>query len=135
VHLWRGKVHRHYGIVRSQRTMFERAVSAYGSAVATDPGLSEGYLERGILLWRELDKPAQALQDFDRVLALRPGLAEVLFFRGMAYQAVGEYRAAIGDLLSYVASDDQAWREHALLQLGLLREMEHSAGQGDPAGG
>lgn len=121
--LWLGKVHRHYGIVLGSRAEFVRAIECYGRALMLDSTLGQAHLERGILLWRELDQASQAVADFNAALALRPDWPEPIFCRGMAHQSMGDYRAAIQDLAAYIASDDQTWREHAIRQLALIRAL------------
>ncbi len=85
--------------------------------------LSAAYLERGILYWRELNDPNRAVGDFNVALELSPHQAEALFCRGLAYEAMGDFRAAASDLAAYLESGDLAWRKNASSQMTLLRAI------------
>ncbi len=122
-YLWLGKTQRHFGIVGSDRRAFERAIRHYSRALEINPALADAHLERGVLLWREMDDSAAALIDLDAALRLRPGWPAALFCRGMANVSLGAYRAALADLLAYVASDDRDWRADAIRQITLIRDM------------
>lgn len=121
--LWRGKVRRHWGIVFNSSVEFARAVELYSRAVKLNPALSVAYLERGILFWRELNQATRAIADFDTALELRPGWPEAFFCRGVAYQTIGNYQAAVQDLDAYLRSGDEAWRESATRQVALIRSL------------
>lgn len=120
-YLWSARVHRHFGIVFCNRDEYTHAVSDYSRALVLNPGFSEAYLERGILLWRELGQAGQAIVDFTAALDLRPGWPVALFFRGLAHQGTSDYSAAIHDLSTYLESEDRSWREDATSQLFLMR--------------
>jgi tetratricopeptide (TPR) repeat protein len=121
--LWGGRVYRHYGIVGNNARLFTTATLYYSRALAADPSLEEAYLERGAILWRELDRVEEAVADFSAALARRPGWPEVLFYRGLAYEQQGRHTSAIQDLAAYLVSEDQRWQEHAKRQLTLIRKM------------
>jgi tetratricopeptide (TPR) repeat protein len=131
IHFWSARTHRHYGIVFSDRNEFEDAVEEYGRAIAFNPAMRKAYLERGILYWRELNEPKRAIADLTAALQLKPGWPEALFCRGLAYEAAGDFPAAIQDLAGYVSSDDHAWRSAAERQLVILRSL---TGEALPAG-
>ena len=130
-HFWSARTHRHYGIVSGDVQEFEDAVNEYGRAIASNPALRRAYLERGILYWRELNHPQRAIADLTAALGLSPGWPEALFCRGLAYEAAGDFPAAIDDLARYVSSNDLAWRAAAERQLVLLRSL---SGEALPAG-
>lgn len=123
VHLWSGRVHRHYGIVHADHREFVSAVESYGHAVKLNPALGIAYLERGILLWRELGRAPHAIRDLSTALSLRPGWPEALFNRGQAYQAAGNYRAAFTDLAAYLSLGHGNWQENAARQIEHLRAI------------
>ncbi len=122
-HLWSGRVHRHYGIVYSDRQEFISAVESYGRAAELNPGLGVAYLERGILLWRELGRATHAVRDLTAALTIHPNWPVALFNRGMAYQATGNYQAAMDDLDAYLQLGEPKWRDPAARQLALIRSM------------
>jgi tetratricopeptide (TPR) repeat protein len=120
LYIWSARVHRHFGIVFCARDQYANAVSDYSHALAMNPGSAEAYLERGILLWRELGQARQSIVDFTAALRLRPDRPEALFFRGLAHQETSDYSAAIHDLSTYLESEDGSWREDAKRQLSLI---------------
>jgi tetratricopeptide (TPR) repeat protein len=119
-YMWSARVHRHFGIVSCNLDEYASAVSDYSRVLDANPGFAEAYLERGILLWRELGQARQAIVDFTVALRLRPGWPAALFFRGLAHQGASNYSAAIHDLSTYLESEDLSWREDAVRQLSLL---------------
>jgi tetratricopeptide (TPR) repeat protein len=123
-YMWSARVHRHFGIVRCRRDEYSRAVSDYSRALRVNPRYADAYLERGILLWRELGQANQAIVDFSMALRLRPEWPVALFFRGLAYQGTSNYPAAMDDLSTYLESDDLSWREDAIRQLSLIRLLK-----------
>src|SRR5574341_1355999 len=123
LHLWSGRVHRHYGIVYADPQEFVSAVESYGRAVQHNPRLAVAYLERGILLWRELGRAGHAVRDLNTALTLRPAWPEALFNRGQAYQAAGDYSAALSDLAGYLDLGHAAWQENAAIQVEHLRAI------------
>src|SRR5687767_9021247 len=54
VFLRSARIHRHYGIVHSDKNEFLSAVEHYGKAIKLNPTLGTALLERGTLEWREL---------------------------------------------------------------------------------
>jgi len=123
IRFWAARAARHYGLISRSRRKFEDAVDAYGQAIRLNPAMARAYLERGILRWRELGQPEQALSDLDATLQLRPDWPETLFWRAMAHHAHGDYPAAIADLSAYLASGDLTWKDEAAKQLNLMQAM------------
>lgn len=120
-YIWSARVHRHFGIVLCSRDEYANAVSEYGRALDVNPAYADAYLERGILLWRELGAAKQAVADFTAALRLHPGWPVALFFRGLAHQGMGNYPAAIHDLSTYLESGDLSWQRDAARQLSLIQ--------------
>ena len=121
LYIWSARVHRHFGIVFCDRVEYTSAVFDYGRALDFNPRFAQAYLERGILLWRELGEARRAIVDFTVALRLRPGWPEALFFRGLAHQGASNYSAAIHDLSAYLESEDMSWRQDAIRQLSLMQ--------------
>jgi tetratricopeptide (TPR) repeat protein len=120
-YLWSARIHRHFGIVFAEKREYASAVRDYTRALKSNPRLARAYLERGILLWRELGQAEQAIGDFTVALRLDSAWPEALFFRGLAHQGISDYPAAIGDLSSYLDTGDRSWRDNATRQLHLMR--------------
>jgi tetratricopeptide (TPR) repeat protein len=121
--LWGGRVYRHYGISNSHAGFFTTATRLYSRALDANPSLEEAHLERGAILWRELDRVEEAVADFSTALALRPGWPEALFYRGLAYEQQGRHTHAMQDLAAYLITEDREWQDHAKRQLALIRNV------------
>ena len=76
------------------RGMAEQAV--WGIWMRTDDPAADPMFQTGIQLLTE-DKPAQALEEFNQVIALKPEFAEVWNRRGDAYQMMGDEEKALAD--------------------------------------
>ena len=123
MHFWLARFARHYGLLYRDVREFERAVKSYGNALALNPAHVRAYLERGNLLWREMGQPQKAIEDFNRVLDMRPGWPIALFCRAMAFQAAGDNSSAISDLDTYLRTGDTEWKGEASRQVALLRHV------------
>ncbi len=123
MHFWSARAARHYGLIYRDNTEFANAVKSYGQAILLNPAHARAYLERGILLWRELAQPRRALSDLDVALELRPDWPEALFCRAMAYHDAGDYPAAMQDLTAYLTTGDRAWKDEATKQLNLMHAL------------
>jgi len=68
-----------------------------------------GYFNRGTA-WRRAGEVDKAIDDFTKVLELKPGFARALEARGEAYADRGDDGAAMADLDAAVASGGADWR-------------------------
>jgi tetratricopeptide (TPR) repeat protein len=80
---------------------YERAVLQLDRALQTDPNSWDAYLQRG-LANQNLEKPANALKDFDHALALKPDLQEALNARAELFRQNGDTRRAIEELTKLI---------------------------------
>ena len=76
------------------RGMAEQAV--WGIWMRTDDSTADPMFQTGMQLLTE-DKPEQALETFNQVIALKPDFAEALNRRGDAYQFMGDEDRALAD--------------------------------------
>jgi tetratricopeptide (TPR) repeat protein len=76
------------------RGMAEQAV--WGIWMRTDDPTADPMFQTGMQLLTE-DKPEQALEKFNQVIALKPEFAEALNRRGDAYQFMGDEERALAD--------------------------------------
>lgn len=76
------------------RGMAEQAV--WGIWMRSDDPAADPMFQTGIQLLTE-DKPAQALETFNQVIALKPEFAEAWNRRGDAYQVMGDEERALAD--------------------------------------
>jgi tetratricopeptide (TPR) repeat protein len=123
VFLRSARIHRHYGIVHSDKNEFLSAVEHYGKAIKLNPTLGTALLERGTLEWRELGRATHAIRDLTAALNMRPDWPDALFNRAMAYQAAGDYQSAMRDLSAYLDQGDDKWRHDAANQLKQIRAL------------
>ena len=122
-----GGLHRLFGNQNRLRHEHERAVHYFNRALTIDPSFRRVRLERAVLLYRELGATAEALADFDALLAEDPAYADALLNRGLAYQQNGRYAAALQDLEAYLALPESKqaahFHEEATNIAILLREL------------
>lgn len=120
-----------------QRGLYARSAEAFSNAIRFVPDFAEAYLARGLLYWRELQAPEQAIADFSMLLTVDPRRAEALFYRAMAHQARGDYAQAALDLRAALAQGQyEAWYANAQHQLAtveaILEELPARLSPGDP---
>ena len=121
-HLWAIAYH-YRGNVTGKLSEYQRAEANLTQALLWNPTRASFYLERGILRWRELNRPQEAIQDFSLALTLDPTLHEARFNRGIAYQQTHGYPKARADFKAYLAAvPDSPWREYAERYLASLDE-------------
>lgn len=119
-----GKMYRFWGHRSVQRMFYEAAVAAFTRALAFDPDWIDVLLDRGLIYWRELGQAARAIEDFSAILRLDPSRGDVLFYRGMAHQAQGDYLSAAEDLRAALTLSPQAvWRRNAYHQLTTIESI------------
>lgn len=121
-----GGLHRYFGNQSSIRSEHQAAVRYFTKAHEIDPTFRRALLERGVLLWRELGQPDQALADFNRLLEDDPQFAPALMNRGMVAQNAGRYREALADFEAFLelpGSEIEMYRLEVQRTIALLREM------------
>ncbi|TFG72708.1 MAG: tetratricopeptide repeat protein [Anaerolineales bacterium] len=118
-----GLTYRYWGNTYSLQSEYEKAMDHFNQALEHKPDYAKVYLNRGILYWRELDRPRRAIDDLTQALALDPGMDEALFNRGVAYQQLKEYEKAIADYKAYLQNSDHPyWQEYAANMIHELGE-------------
>lgn len=83
------------GVAYRGLRQFDRAVAAFGKAIALAPGASKAYLYRGIVYTDDLDLYDRGIQDFRRVLELDPGSTDAMVNIGVALYKAGRNQEAI----------------------------------------
>jgi len=120
----RGLMLRWLGHRSVRRAYYQAASDAFSAALALAPDYEEIYLARGLLYWRELQRPDLAVADFSALLGGRVSQVEVLFYRAMAYQAQGQYVAAAADLrVAVEGAAGMPWRRNAAHQLQTIEAI------------
>jgi tetratricopeptide (TPR) repeat protein len=123
-YLW-GSLHRNFGNQTSFAREHLAAVRCFERAYELNPALREARLSRGIILWRELGRPEEALADFDALVAADAFYGPARLNRAMARQELGRYSEALADLTAFLALPDQAeeYRQVASRTQALLKEL------------
>ncbi len=109
-----GLSHRYVANAYGLEWEYSVAIRYLSKAIRWDPGFARAYLDRGILNWREMDDPRQALHDLTLAYEIDSDLIEARFNRGVAHQEMGAYDQAIADFEAYLEIGDHPhWREYA----------------------
>lgn len=107
---------------------YAAALEAGNHAVEHGPELGAAYQVRGIAL-RRMGKLQEALEDFNRAVALAPEMAN-FYERGATLQALGQHERAIEDFTEVIRFDSlnaQAFHARALSYRALGRIAEANA--------
>ncbi len=119
-HLWAMAYH-YRGNVTGKLSEYQHAEANLSQALLWNPNRAAFYLERGILRWRELNRPQDAVKDLTLALTLDPALHEARFNRGVAYQQMQAYDLARADFRAYLSAVAASpWREYAARYLAEL---------------
>lgn len=97
----------------------EHAVNDFGRAIAIYPDDPTPYHLRGKLYATELGRYAEAIADFDRLLAVHP-VAEGFQLRGYAKLNLGRGRDAIPDLLEANRLEQDTYTDYLLAWAGAI---------------
>ena len=84
------------GIALASQGAHEAAIQKYDAAIAVNPSVSVGYINRGLVFF-ELKRRSDALQDLNRAIELQPTLAMAYNNRGAILRSMGEQDAAAQD--------------------------------------
>lgn len=85
------------GVLFLRRGLDERALSDFDDALALNPDFSEAQVMRGIALV-QLNRYPEAIETLSHAIAMNPDRPErAYFYRGAAYEEVGNAHAAYAD--------------------------------------
>jgi tetratricopeptide (TPR) repeat protein len=87
------EAHAHIGLILYASHQPEEALESVDRALETAPGYPEALFIRGAILLRGLDRPEEAIEDFEAYLAAAPFGQE----RGTAQQLIAEAEAAMAE--------------------------------------
>jgi tetratricopeptide (TPR) repeat protein len=122
----------HWGLRTSEQSFFRAGVRAFDRAVRLWPHFATAFYRRGLIRGRELSDHRAALADLTRAIELAPDWPPPYLQRGLFQRFHGDQRAALDDLLRYVAlSDDRDWRAEAERQITMIRAELDEEGQGE----
>ena len=87
------------------------AVASFEAAIRAEPAYSDSY--HGLAqVQREMGRPAEALANHDRAIALDPKRHALYWERGVTYQRLKDYDAAIKDFEACLERNDQFANAH-----------------------
>ncbi len=124
IYTW-GGLHRYFGNQNKARGEHEHAVRYFARAYEVDPAFWQARVARAVLLYRELDRPQEAIAEFDAILADDPTCGPALFNRAMAMQKVSRYQDSLTDFEAYLqlSETDQHDQEDAARMIPLLQDL------------
>ena len=129
IYTW-GGLHRYFGNQNKMRSEHEAAVRYFTRAYKIDPTWRRARLERGILLYRELQRLDEALVDFDALLANDPAYGPALFNRAMLAQEAGRYQDALDDIEAYLHLPGEEYQAEATRIATFLRQLVEERNEG-----
>lgn len=107
------------------------AVEVYNQALQVNPNFVEAYSERGETRFNYLGQKQAAIQDFTKIIQLRPQvhsivepnyLANAYFQRGRAYLDLGKSQAAIADFNSLLSQKPLASQDLPYIFRGVAKD-------------
>lgn len=91
------------GILQMRRGDMDAAIEDYAAAIKMRPKLAEAYINRGVALFH-LSRDRDALAAYDQAIALGTDrMAETLYNRALAFEQLGDAKAAYYDLKAVLA--------------------------------
>lgn len=129
IYTW-GGLHRYFGNQNNMRSEHEAAVRYFTRAYRIDPTWRRARLERGILLYRELQRLDEALADFDALLAEDPAYGPALFNRALLAQEAGRYQDALEDIEAYLSLPGEAYQAEAARIAAFLHQLLEERDEG-----
>ena len=72
------------GIAYQNKGQYDRAIEAYGQAIALDPNFAQAFVNRGFTYAIKAQHD-RALEDYDQAIKLNPNYAEAFYNRGLTY--------------------------------------------------
>ena len=124
IYTW-GGLHRYFGNQGKIRSEHEHAIRYFAYAYQVDPAFWQARVARAILLYRELDRAEDAIDEFDEILTDDPECAPALFNRAMANQKLRRFQDSLTDFEAYLQlpeQDDHEKRD-AVRMIPLLRDL------------
>ncbi|MEM8689412.1 MAG: tetratricopeptide repeat protein, partial [Pseudomonadota bacterium] len=115
-------VHRARAYSRSRK--YTEALADFGAALKLDPNDAATHFGRGEVYLQALNKPAKALPDFNKAVALNADYLDAHYLRGLAHLRLRQHKAAVRDFSTAIALKPKfelALRDRASAHAGLKR--------------
>lgn len=119
-----GGLHRYFGNLNSIPHEHQRAVHYFTRAYELNPAMHQARFARAVILWREMERLDDALDDFNALLEQDPTYGPALLNRALIHQQTGAYARALADIQKYLSlPPDPEYRDLAERLEPLLREL------------
>ncbi|KAA3659633.1 MAG: hypothetical protein DWQ04_21705 [Chloroflexi bacterium] len=105
IYTW-GGLHRYFGNKNRMVSEYEHAIRYFAKAYAVDPTFRAARLQRAILLYRELGRHEEAINEFNALLNDKPLYCSALLNRGITLQEMGRFQEALADFEQYLQLPD-----------------------------
>ena len=124
IYTW-GGLHRYFGNQNKAPREHEHAIRFFARAYEVDPNFWQARVARAVLLYRELERPQEAIAEFDAILTDDPHCGPALFNRAMAMQKIGRFQDSLTDFEAFLQLPEQEPRdlEDATRMIPLLRDL------------
>jgi protein O-GlcNAc transferase len=111
---------------RQKAGQLPEALDDYTRSIALDPRASS-YYGRG-LVYRAMDRHADALTDFDSALRLSPDYAAAIIARGQALERLGRTQEALAAYAAAIPAAERAFESDVTLWEGIEKDKSADAG-------
>ena len=108
------------GMFEFLKDNFAESIQLLSQAIEQDTHHKLAYMSRGSAFLR-LDRPDEAIADFDRAIHLNPDFARSYHLRGLAKEKQGTHTEAIADFDK--AIDLDAWVSNSTWEIGYPRRL------------
>ena len=128
--MW-GSTCRHVGNKTGTQYCYQRAVAWYSYATNKNPAFRQARLDRGILLWREMERCQEAVEEFDILLEDDPKDAPAWLNRALANQKLGDFPNALQDIETYLrlpVQDEGYWHHASQMMKTLQMVLDEQVG-------
>jgi tetratricopeptide (TPR) repeat protein len=124
IYTW-GGLHRYFGNQNKVRSEYERAIHYFARAYEVDPAFWQARVARAVLLYRELDRSEEAIEEFNALLRDDPECGPALFNRAMAMQKIGRFQDSLTTFEAYLQlpEQEQLNQRDAERMIPLLRDL------------
>jgi type IV pilus biogenesis/stability protein PilW len=134
------EIHTNLGLENLRNGRPQEALREFEDALASDDGLAEAHLGRGVVLELSFGRTADAEKEYRRAIELKPGLSEahnnlgqLLARRGRLAEAIDEFDTALANMYYREPFSARYNKGRALAQLGrrdeALGELRTCLGQ------
>ncbi|MGC9398206.1 MAG: tetratricopeptide repeat protein [Anaerolineae bacterium] len=125
---WIGVSYHYWGNAHGARRAYAQATRWYQRALELRPSLVRPRLNLGILYWRELGEPHEAVRELSLLLERGAAREAALFNRAVAYQQLGDEARARLDFRTFLEIGEHPY--HRAYAEKMLTMLETRAEEG-----